>query len=293
MRFRIIFLLIFFTMFNCLAKEKNIDIKKEEIVPVGVTKVKLTDLEEILEYVGSIKAEDEVVIYPKVTGKIIEKVKDIGDEVKKDDVIAYIDRDEVGFEFQKAPVLSTLDGFIGKIYVDIGQRVNTQSPIALVINMDRVKINLEIPEKYISKVSLGQIAKIGVDAYPNEEFIGKVNRISPVVDVVSRVFLIEIVVDNPKHLLKSGMFARIKLILNTYKDSKIILKEAIIRKDNQDYVYVVEDNKAVLKKIDLGLKSGPYYQVLDGLKENDKVVILGKEKLFNGCKVKAEEMNNF
>lgn len=282
-----IFLMLIFSLTIALAKEKK---EFQEEIPVKVMKVKLMDMEEFVDFVGTVKAQEEVLIYPKVTGKIIEKIKDIGDEVKKDEAIVYIDRDEVGFEFQKAPVLSTLDGIIGRMYVDIGQRVNINNPIALVVNMDKVKIILDIPEIYLSKISIGQVAKINIDAYKKEDFFGRVSKISPVVDVVSRSGLIEIIVDNQKHLLKSGMFARVRLILNTYKDSKVILKEAIIKRENETYVYVIENSRAILRKVKLGIRSGPYYQILDGINENDRVVILGHQRLSNGSSVIVEEM---
>ncbi|MDP2830659.1 MAG: hypothetical protein Q8O02_00205, partial [Candidatus Omnitrophota bacterium] len=126
------------------AKEKPL-----EVIPVKVDKVKLRELSETLDYSGDIKAQDEAVIYPKVSGKIIEKVKEDGALINKGEVICYVDRDEVGLKFQKAPVESTLTGILGRVYVDIGENVTANTPVALVVSVDKVKIELDIPEKYL------------------------------------------------------------------------------------------------------------------------------------------------
>jgi len=282
--------LIFFLAFNlsaCTAsKQKS---KTKDVIPVKVIRVEDRQMEETIEYVGSIVAQDEAVIYPKVSGKIIEKVREDGSRVEKGEVIAYIDRDETGLKFEKAPVESALAGTIGRVYVDIGQNVTSQTPVALVVNADKVKIGLDVPEIYLPKVSLGQEAVISVDAYPGEGFKGIVTKVSPVLDLATRSAPIEISVDNPEHRLKSGMFARVRLILEKRQNVPAILKEAIIGKEIEPYVFMIKDNKAYLRKITLGIRQGPYYEVKEGLKEGEYVVIMGQQRLSDTTEVKTEE----
>lgn len=269
--------------------KKQVLKKDAEVIPVKVMKVKLQDMQQTLDYVGNIKGQDEAVVYPKVSGKISEKIKEDGSPVIKGEVIAYLDRDEVGFKFEKAPVESPLSGIIGRVYVDIGANITPQTPVALVVDMDRIKIDLDIPEKYLPQISLGQEARITVDAYHGEEFTGKVARISPVLDLETRAAPIEIIVDNQDHRLKSGMFARAKLVIQEYKNVPVILKEAIMGKAPDLYVYVVENNKAIFKKITLGLRQGAYFEVSAGLKEGDPVVIMGQPRLRDKAEVSVEE----
>jgi len=276
-------LLLIFGCQQRIEKEKT-----PEVIPVKVLKVQLRELSEALEYSGNIVAQDEAIVYPKVGGKIIEKVKLDGSAISKGETIAYVDRDEIGLTFKKAPVESPLTGIVGRVYVDIGQNVTVQTPIALVVDMDKVKIALAIPEKYLPRVSQGLEAQISVDAYAQEEFSGRVTKVSPVIDLETRAAPIEIVVDNPDHRLQSGMFAKVRLILKEYKSSPVVLKEAVIGSEPDFYIYVVEDNKAVLKKVTLGIRQGPYYQVREGLKEGDLVVIMGQQRLKDNVAVSAE-----
>ncbi len=276
-------------LFSGCGKREKIAVTQDERIPVKAVKIRLQDIAQTLDYVGDIKAEEEAVIYPRVSGKIIEKLKEDGSGVKKGDIIAYIDRDEVGFKFEKAPVESPLEGIIGRFYVDIGENVSTQTAIALVVKMGRVEIDLDIPEKYLPKISLGQSAEISVDAYPGGKFIGSVSKISPVVDVDTRTAPIEIALDNPGHRLKSGMFANVSLVIEQRKSVPVILKEAVLGKEPNLYVYVVEADKAISRNISLGIRHGPYYEVKDGLKEGDLVVVMGQQRLYDGAKVRVEE----
>lgn len=280
----LIFILIFLS--GCQVKEKGV---LQDPIPVKVSQVVLQQLNETIDYIGNIKAQDEAIVYPKVSGKIIKKIKEDGSKVEKGEAICYIDRDETGLKFEEAPVESPLSGVVGRFYLDIGSNVTPQSSVALVINMDKVKIELSVTEKYLPKIKLGQDALIKVDAWPNEEFTGKVTKISPVLDLTTRTAPIEIILDNPGYRLQSGMFAKVSLILSERKDVPVIMKEAVIGKEPNTYIYIVENNKAVLKKVVLGLRQGPYYEVSAGLKAGDAVVIMGQQRLFDGAQVITEE----
>ncbi|MCX7661626.1 MAG: efflux RND transporter periplasmic adaptor subunit [Candidatus Omnitrophica bacterium] len=281
-----VFGLIFIFLFSCEQKTK-IKSQNQDFIPVKVMPVKLKDITYSLEYTGNIQAENQALIYPKVSGRVFQKVKEESEFIKKDEVILYIERDEVGLKFEKAPVLSSLEGLIGKIFVDLGEWVNPQLAVALVVDIKRVKINLEIPQNYAGLISLGLKAKVSVDAYPDKEFLGEVTKVVPVVDLATRSFPVEITLDNPENLLKPGMFAKVRLILKEFKDVPVILKEAVLGREPDLYVYVVENNQAYLRKIKTGLKEGPYLQVIEGLNPGDLVVIMGQQRLYEGAKVKS------
>jgi len=278
-------------LFGCAQKESS-KAQVQTAIPVRVSKVETKDLSVALEYVGNIKARDEAMVYPKVSGKIIEKIKEDGSVVNKGEAILFIDRDEVGLKFEKAPVESPINGIVGRIYVDIGANVLPQNPVALVVNMDTVNIDLDIPEKYLPKISVGQEAKVTCDAYPDEKFIGKVSKVSPVLDLDTRSAPIEIVIDNSNHHLNSGMFAKVSLAIENHPKVPVILKEAIIGKEPDTYVYTVKNNKAATRKISLGIHEGPFYEVAQGLEEGEMVVIVGQQRLYDNAPVFTEIANS-
>ena len=262
--------------------------QKAEAIPVLAMKVEARDIGKQLEYVGTIRGRDEAVVYPKVSGKIVEKVLNEGSPVKKGDPILYIDRDEVGLKFEKAPVESPLTGVLGRVYTDIGSNVSPSTPVAFVADMEGVEINLTVPEKYLHEVKLGQNAAITVEAFSNEKFEGIVTEVSPVLDIDTRSAPVEITIDDKDKKLRSGMFANIKLMIDEHKGVPVILKEAVIGKEPDTYVYSVVDNKAYFKKVKLGIRQGPYLEVLEGLNPGDVVVIMGQERLKDGADVTVE-----
>lgn len=289
MKNKIILILIFIFIFIAGCRQKEEKVKTNNIIPVRVSAVQLETLNETIDYVGDIKAQDEAIVYPKVSGKIIEKIKSDGNPVNKAEAIAYIDRDEVGLKFERAPVESPLSGIVGRVYVDIGQNVTTQTPVALVVSMERVRINLDIPEKYLHRISLNQEAKINVDAFPQGAFSGFVTKISPVVDLTTRTAPVEITADNKEHRLSPGMFVKLSLVIRERKNVPVILKEAVMGREPELYAYIIENKKAVLKKVTLGIRQGPYYEVEEGLKKGDLVVIMGQQRLYEGAAVNIEE----
>jgi membrane fusion protein (multidrug efflux system) len=283
----ILLLFAVFLVFGCQQREAK-DTALEAI-PVKVIRAIPQDVQRTLDYVGNIKAREEVQVYPKVTGKIIEKVREEGSLIAKGEPIAYIDRDEVGLKFERAPVESPIQGIIGKVYVDIGSSVTPQSPVAFVVNMDKVKIYLDIPEKYLPSVSMGQEARISVDAYPGEVFTGGVVKISPIVDIYTRSAPIEIEIDNEDHRLKSGMFCRVSLAIEEHKGVIVIPKESIMGFEPDTYVYLAKDNKAVLRKITTGIRQDSHLEVIEGMQEGDLLVIMGQQRLYEGASLRVEE----
>lgn len=260
----------------------------DEMIPVRVMRVGSHDIEIALEYVGDIRGEDEATVYSKVPGKIAEKTREDGDEVSKGDVIAYVDRDEVGFKYEKAPVESPLAGVVGRVYVDRGTSVTPQTPIALVVNMDNAKIRLDIPERYLPRVQIGQSVEVRVDAYA-ETFTGRVTRVSPVVDAATRTAPIEVFVPNAEHRLKPGMFARARLVMDRRENAQVVLREAVLGRAPKQYVYVVNGGVARERAVTLGLYQAGEYEVLEGLGEGDDVVIMGQQRLRDGSTVLVED----
>ncbi len=264
-------------------------IEKERMpVYVKVAEVEKGTMRETLSFVGDIKAEDEVTIFPKVPGKIVEKLVREGDLAKKGDTLFLIDRDVVGFEFEKAPVESPIDGVVGRVYIDRGMSVTSQNPLALIINMDRVKIRVDVPERDLPKIVRGQNAEVRLDAYPEEVFKGEVFIVSPVVDIVLRRAPVEIAIDNPEHKLKPGMFARVKLITNKRQDVLIVPRDAVLVKDSQEIVYVVENSVAKIRKVQTGIVTKDSMEIVSGVEPQDRVIIGGHFGLKDGARVNVK-----
>lgn len=158
-------------------------------VTVKVMPVKREDINLILSYVGSLKAKDEVNVFSKVTGKLAEYKVNEGDTVQKGQTTALIDRDETGLKYELAPVESPISGIVGRTLLDKGAHVLPSAtvvtggtPLAIIVDMDEMIVRLNIPEAEIPHIKRGLTAKIKVDAYPEDNFVGEISKVSEVVD---------------------------------------------------------------------------------------------------------------
>jgi multidrug efflux pump subunit AcrA (membrane-fusion protein) len=263
---------------------------EEKVVPVvKAAAAQSRNLNETLFFVGDVKAQDEATVFSKVTGKLIEnKVKE-GDEVKKGDVIAMIDRDETGFKFEPSPVDSPLTGTVGRVYLDKGANVLITTPVAFVVDMTNVEVHLELVERYVPQVLEGQKAYVTVDAFPGRNFEGVVSKVSPVVDRQSRTAVIEITIPNHDRSLLSGMFAKIKLVTREHKDVCAVTSDAVLKEGDAEYVFVVEGNQAKKKKVLTGVKEGDHLEVKDGLNIGEQVVVWGQHGLEDGQEIEIKK----
>jgi multidrug efflux pump subunit AcrA (membrane-fusion protein) len=267
---------------------KKTESKALDVPAVRTETVAREDLVETIDYVGTIRARDEATVYPRVTGKIVAKLKNEGDPVAKGETIALIDRDEVGFTFETAPVESPLSGVIGRIPVDLGTSVTPQTPVATVVDLSQAEIRLDVPEKYLPILSPGLKCRISVDAYPGETFVGEVVQVSPVLDIETRTAPAEIVIPNPDHRLKPGMFARVKIAARTFSGVPTISQEALVGRAPDAAVFLVEGEVARLRKVVLGFKQGSRLQIAEGLSGGETVIVMGQQRLQDGDRVRTD-----
>ena len=249
------------------------DVTKDVFI-VETEKVQKRDLKHQLITSGSIKALEEAVIYPRINGKLQRNLLREVDNVRKDQTISLIDRDEVGAKYEPVVVPSTLTGVVAKIYRDPGENVTTQTPITSVVNQSVLRIKVDVPERYVGEIYKGQLANLSVDAYPDQKFEAKLDVISPVVDSLSRSVAVEFKADNTKNLLKSGMFSRVDISLKEVKNVLSVSKKSVYEdEDGKNYVLVPsEDNAtAVRKDVTVKFKNNNNWQI-EGLNEGDEVL---------------------
>lgn len=277
-------------------KSKLEEIETDTFV-VQTETVSLRDVKLDLLITGSIKAWEEAIIFPRVDGKLLENVLKEGDKVKRNQSLALIERDEVGAVYEPVLVPSTINGVIGRTYLDPGANVTRSTPVAMVVNQENVRVVIDIPERYIGKIRLGQPASFTVEAFGDREFEAQVYKISPVVDSQSRVVTVELKADNSAGALKSGMFAKVKLVLEEKENVPAVSLTSVQSETAEDgsaryCVYAVNaDGTTVSKKpVKIGLKSADAYEILSGADVGDEVIeiVFG---IKDGSKIKIENKN--
>ena len=241
---------------------------------------------------GSIKALEEATLFPRVNGKLLKNVLREGDSVKKNQTVSLIERDEVGAVYEPVVVPSTITGVVGRVYLDPGANVTVSTPVALVVNQEKVRVAVDIPERYIGEIYKGQPATLRVDALPGKEFEAKLTIISPVVDSTSRAVAVEFYADNTKGLLKSGMFAKVDITLSEKTNAVSVSKQSVYTDEetNETYVFVpsADGKTAVRRNVKTGFINSNHLEVSEGLSAGEQVLTF-TYGLKDGSKIELEK----
>jgi membrane fusion protein (multidrug efflux system) len=145
---------------------------------------------------------------------------------------------------------------------------------------------VEIPEKDLPRVRVGQPAHLVVEAFPGERFPASVARLRPTVDPATGTFTATLEVEG-RAKLRPGMFASVYLETETRRDAVVIPRDALVLDSLGDTVYVAADGLAARREVRLGLRDSDSVEVVEGLAEGDMLIVLGQEGLADGTPVKV------
>lgn len=178
------------------------------------------------------------------------------------------------------------DGVVVDIKVNAGDNVKNEAYLFTIAQLHKMRARLWASESEITQIKTGMIAEM---IYNEKKFVGKVVDVSLAADPYKQAFYAEVEFDNPKRELKSGVVADIKILTYRNPDAIVIPRNLINKDHNGIYVFTISDEKAIKKYIRNGADSGLDYEVKEGLKKGDKLVVQGAAFLDDGVKVKVIE----
>ena len=303
---------------------------------VAVEQVSVREVPQEETYTSTIQAYVKNNIAPQTAGRISRILVDVGDNVKKGQVVAEMDQTqlaqielqlknneteynrlkelyevgglsksdldaiEMAYNVSKtqynnlkenATLVSPINGVITARNYDAGDMYAMSAPIYTVEQIRPVKLLVGISESDYTKVRKGDSVEIKADAVPDLTFYGKVEKIYPTIDAATRTFLTEVVVNNNYNTLRPGMFARVTVDFGS-NNNVVIPDVAVVKQQGsgERFVYVLnEDGTVSYVRVVLGRRMGAEYEVLEGLKDGDKIVTGGQIRLKDGIKVSVTE----
>jgi membrane fusion protein (multidrug efflux system) len=152
-------------------------------------------------------------------------------------------------------------------------------------SLGSLKVDFRIPETFLAKVKPNQEISVNVDAYPSENFKGRVYAIEPMVDERSRTIAMRARIPNQGNKLKPGMFVRVAVTLENRPNAVTVPEEAIWPQGRDSYVFRVVDGKAALTKVEIGNRQPGRVEIVKGLAANEIIVTEGQIKLRDGAPV--------
>jgi RND family efflux transporter MFP subunit len=199
---------------------------------------------------------------------------------------------ELNIRLEQSKIEAPINGQIANRYVDVGAVVGPTTPIVQVVNIATLITAASVPESDVSKLRIGNKAEIMVDAAADEVFLGRVARISPVLDPATRTATIEIEIANPQGRLRAEMFVRVELNLESTREAVLIPRESLVYRGELAGVYVLtEDQQPQFRIIETGLTQENELEVLNNLQPGTRVIAKGAGLLREGDRISFAEGN--
>jgi len=349
-RIDLLVILIIMILFGC-DNNKATPSKNDITIPVTLAKVKSMDVHHTINQVGTLEANETVLVKSEAKGKIKQIFFKEGTQVKKGETLVKLDDAKIKAEIEsiksriiqyqaelantKRNVLRYLDlfkdgvitqkeyddiitkkeigqamikeaeanlalakeqlkdttinspfnGFTSERLVSIGDYIGVGDPIVKIVQTDPLKFSFRVPEKYVSSIKVGKTVQVTVEAYPEEKFAGIIYFISPDIDTSTRTFLVKAKIPNQDNKLNPGMFANATIITETHHNAMVIPWDALVIKENETYVFMIDSDRAKKVPVKIILVFGGKAEIEGDLSSGAYVVREGKFSLKDGDRI--------
>ncbi len=162
--------------------------------------------------------------------------------------------------------------------------------ILSVHDVETVRTLIEVVEKDVPLIKIGQRADVRAEAYPSEVFEGTVTRIVQALNRATRTMTVEVDLPNEDHRLKGGMFARVEVLVGKHPQAVQIPLDAVSHLEESQYVYIVKDGKAHQVPVELGARVDNRVEVLKGLTGEELLIVSGKDLVSEGTAVQVQPL---
>lgn len=185
----------------------------------------------------------------------------------------------------KTDIRAPFAGILGLRQVSAGEYVTPGQPLVNLENLEPIKVDFRVAERYLPVLATGQEVGITVDSLPGRSFTGEVTAIDPKVDPASRSVAVRAQTPNEDRVLRPGQFARVRLTVDRRDDAIVIPEQALVPRGEEYFVFKVVDGKAVMSAVEVGQRRAGQAEITTGLAEGDVVVTGGHQKIRDGAPV--------
>jgi RND family efflux transporter MFP subunit len=235
---------------------------------------------------ASAKASNEVA---QATQKRMQRMikENVGTQAQLDEIIANYKTskaalDSAALNLERCVIRAPISGVVNRIYIEKGQYVKVEQEIAEILNTDRVKVQVGIPESDVDAVRNLEQFEVVIDALGGKVFQGTRHYLYQTTDSFARLYNLEIALDNPDGEILPDMFTRVSIVKKEVPDGLGVPLYALLNKNKMHSLYVVDQDVVQLRPVEVGIQDGWRMQVKKGLAPGDKVVVMGQRSIDHG-----------
>ncbi len=224
----------------------------------------------------------------------LKKVHDNGSlpDIKWKEMEANLEKAQAAYDLAYAMIAENdltapFSGTVSAVNVEVGENIPPLRPVVSLINTDKMSVKITVPENEIAAIHAGDPAEIVIPALNDRHYSGQVTEKGMTASLLTHSYPVKVLVDNPDKDLASGMIAKVMLKADVNSAIIIPANAILINKDGK-FVWVVENERATRRMIQISGYSGTGVIVSEGLKGGDQVIVEGYQKVSEGMKVSGK-----
>lgn len=194
-------------------------------------------------------------------------------------------------DIEQTTIRAPYDGVVVREETQVGEWLEAGGAVVELLSLEQLEVSLDLPERYFAALRMKTPVRISFESLPGVEFDGQVQTIIPRADPQARTFPIKMSLSNSQGRIAVGMLARVTLPIGEPYMGTLVPKDAVVTQGTQQFVFLLsEDDSVGRTAVRTGVGVGQWVQVEGPLQSGDKVVIRGNERLQDGQKVRAEQL---
>ncbi|MDD9302975.1 MAG: efflux RND transporter periplasmic adaptor subunit [Desulfobacter sp.] len=187
----------------------------------------------------------------------------------------------------RCTIRSPMAGVVDRVFIEYGNFLDAGDPVAAILEMDRLKIEVGIPESDVSAVRKLSQFDMQFDALDKKTVTGDYHYLYKTTDSMARLYNLEIRVDNPDLEILPDMFARVSIVKNHEPQGLAVPIYSLVTQNNETGVFVENKGEVAFRPVTTGFQDGWKILVSKGLEPGERVVVVGHKIIENGESVKV------
>ncbi len=246
------------------------------IVNISASEAEIKEFIQTTRFQGEVTTEEaNISVIPETSGTLKSIQVRKGDKVEEGETIAFVDPSRPGSQYELSPVVAKISGTVISLDATPGSAVSSSSSIVTLMPEKTLYVATDIPERYVSTLSIGLDGTVTSVAYANKSYPVEVSYISPMLDSTSRTLPVELTFTTSSDGIMEGMYVSVDLVTERIEEALVVPSSAVSSYAGRSIVYIIENGTALRRTVETGSSNTTETVILSGISAGDVVVTAG------------------